>query len=323
MNSSDSRRWLPLALVSGLFLLLAATPLAFGQVAPASGAETSRILSGNIQSIPNGAKMKFEGVVIENEGNSFIVRDRNRTDYRVVVTGNTSIKSKGGFFSRGKTYSPSEVLRGLIVEVEGRGDAQGQLLAEKVRFDKSDMKAAITTDTRVQPVEENQKRIAGQIDELHSIAAEARNEVRAANERITAIDEYDVEETVTVNFRVNSAALSPEAKQKLDALAERALNAKAYMIEVGGFTDSTGNEAKNFALSRRRAEAVIQYLAVNHQIPLRRFVSPMGYGETAAVADNSSPAGRAQNRRVEVKMLLNRGLSNRSTMTSTARPEPQ
>jgi outer membrane protein OmpA-like peptidoglycan-associated protein len=85
------------------------------------------------------------------------------------------------------------------------------------------------------------------------------------------------------------------------------------MIEVSGHTDSTGSEAKNFRLSRERAESVIQYLAVNHKIPLRRFITPMGYGKTEAIADNSTAAGRAQNRRVEVKILLNRGLNQTST----------
>jgi outer membrane protein OmpA-like peptidoglycan-associated protein len=204
------------------------------------------------------------------------------------------------------------------VEVEGRGDAQGQLVAEKIRFNESDMRAAITTDTRVNPVEANQERIAGQMDELYAIAAEARKTVTAVNERVSALDDYDVQESVAVNFRVNSAVLSPEAKQQLDTLAAKALSGRAYMIEVAGHTDSTGSEAKNFRLSRERADAVVQYLAVNHKIPLRRFVTPMGYGKTEAVADNSTAEGRAQNRRVEVKMIQNRGMSQQQT--SSAQP---
>src|SRR5581483_10316383 len=259
-------------------------------------------------------------VVINRDADTFTIRDRNRTDYRVLLTDDTSIKTYGGFLRFGKKYAVTDVLRGLIVEVEGRGDAQGQLVADKVRFNESDMRAAITTDTRVNPVEANQERMAGQMDELYTVAAEARNEVRAANERISALDDYDVGETATVNFRVNSAVLSPEARQRLDALAEKALNAKWFMIEVGGHTDSTGSEAKNFQLSQQRAEAVIQYLAVHHKIPVRRFVSPMGYGKTDAVADNSTATGRAQNRRVEVKMLVNRGMSRQSSTTSSERP---
>jgi len=65
---------------------------------------------------------------------------------------------------------------------------------------------------------------------------------------------------------------------------------------------------------------VVQYLAVTHKIPLRRFITPMGYGKTDAVADNTTAAGRAQNRRVEVKMLLSRGLSRPTASTSTRNP---
>jgi OmpA-OmpF porin, OOP family len=114
--------------------------------------------------------------------------------------------------------------------------------------------------------------------------------------------------------------LSPEAKQQLDGFADKVLAAKGYMIEVSGHTDSTGGEAKNFRLSQQRAEAVVQYLAVNHKIPLRRFITPMGYGKTEAVADNSTVAGRAQNRRVEVKMLLNRGMSQKGPTSSAVKP---
>jgi len=317
MNTGESKKWRPFTLVCGLALLLALTPPVFGQ---GSGAQTTRKRSANTQSIPNGAKMKFKGVVISRDADTFTIRDRNRTDYQVLLTDNTSIKTYGGFLRFGKKYAVTDILRGLIVEVEGRGNAQGQLAADKIRFNESDMRAAVTTDTRVNPVEENQERLSGQMDELYTVAAEARNEVRAANERISALDDYDVQETVAVNFRVNSAVLSPEARQRLDALAEKALTAKWYMIEVGGYADSTGNEAKNFQLSRQRAESVIQYLAVRHKIPVRRFVSPMGYGETEAVADNKTVAGRSQNRRVEVKMLLNRGMSRQPSTASTPKP---
>jgi OmpA-OmpF porin, OOP family len=298
-----------------LALMLALTPLVSAQITTTQPVQTTA--NRTIQSIPNGAKLKFKGVVIAREGETFRIRDRNRTDYQVLITDRTSVKTHGGFLRSGKKYPVTDILRGLIVEVEGRGDSQGQLVAEKIRFDESDMRAAITSDTRVTPVEENQQRMAGQMDELYAVAAEARTEAAAANTRIDNLDEVDVQETVAVTFRVNSAVLSPEAKQQLDAFAAKVSTAKAYTIEVAGHTDSTGSEAKNFRLSRARAEAVVQYLAVNHKIPLRRFITPMGYGKTESVADNITPTGRAQNRRVEVKMLLNRGMSHTS---STAKP---
>jgi OOP family OmpA-OmpF porin len=294
------------------------TPRVFAQV---SDTPLGKDRTASTRSIPSGAKMKFRGVVIGRDADTFTIRDRNRADYQVLITDGTSIKTNGGFLRSGKKYPVTDILRGLIVEVEGRGDTQGQLVADKIRFNESDMRAAITSDTRVGPVEENQQRIAGQMDELYAVAAEARKDAGTANERISALDEYDVQDSVAVNFKVNSATLSSEAKEQLDTFADKAASAKGFMIEVAGHTDSTGGEAKNMRLSQERAEAVVQYLAVNHKIPIRRFVTPMGYGKTEAVADNSTAEGRAQNRRVEVKMMINRGM-NSSSATSSASSQP-
>jgi OOP family OmpA-OmpF porin len=321
MNSSTIKIWRNFLPVFGIVLLLALASLGFGQSPSTQPTNTqiTKTRNTNIQPVPSGAKLKFKGVVIGRDADSFTIRDRSRTDYLVLLTDETSIKSRGGIFRGGKRYAVADILRGLIVEVEGRGDAQGKLVADKIRFDESDLRAAITTDARVNPVEENQERLSGQIDELYSVAAEAKSVAGNANERITALDDFDVQESATVNFRLNSALLSLKAKQQLDALAAKAANARGYMIEVGGYADSTGGEARNFRLSRLRAEAVIQYLAVTHKIPLRRFISPMGYGETGAVANNKTSSGRAQNRRVEVKILSNRGLIQ-SASTTPATP---
>ena len=312
------KRFHPLAVGCVLAVLMSVATAAFGQV---TNTTATRERSLNARSVPSGAKMKFRGVVISRDADIFTIRDRSRADYQVLITDNTSIKTNGGFLRSGKKYPVTDILRGLIVEVEGRGDAQGQLVADKIRFNESDMRAAITSDTRVSPVEANQERMAGQMDELYAVAAEARAEVKAVNERVSALDDYDVQETVAVTFRINSAVLSPEAKQQLDGLAAKTTAAKAFMIEVAGHTDSTGSEAKNFRLSRARADAVVQYLAVTHKIPLRRFVTPMGYGKTEAVADNTTATGRQQNRRVEVKMIINRGL-NQPTSSSAAPTRP-
>src|SRR5262249_46501354 len=95
----------------------------------------------------------------------------------------------------------------------------------------------------------------------------------------------------------------------LDDIAKKALAAKGYVIEVTGFADSTGNTAHNRVLSQRRADAVIHYLVETQQIPLRRIVTPFGFGESNPVADNATREGRAENRRVEVKVLVNKGLN--------------
>src|SRR5215217_7306980 len=311
------KKFYPLTMGCVLAVLMSMAPAVLGQVSTTTST-TTQAQNTTLRSVPSGSKMKFRGVVISRDADVFTIRDRSRADYQVLITDNTSIKTNGGFLRSGKKYPVTDILRGLIVEVEGRGDNQGQLVADKIRFNESDMRAAITSDTRVSPVEANQERMAGQMDELYAVAAEARAEVKAVNERVSALDDYDVQETVAVTFRTNSAILSPEAKQQLDELAAKTTAARAFMIEVAGHTDATGSETKNFRLSRARADAVVQYLAVQHKIPLRRFITPMGYGKTESVAENSTSAGRQQNRRVEVKMIINRGL-NQST-TNAARP---
>ena len=312
------KRFYPFTVGCILAVLVSVAPAVVGQVTSTQTQTRDQNLA--LRSVPSGSKMKFRGVVITRDADVFTIRDATRQDYQVLITDNTSIKTHGGFLRSGKKYPVTDILRGLIVEVEGRGDAQGQLVAEKIRFRESDMRAAQTTDARVGPVEANMERVAGQMDELYAVAAEARAEVKAVNERVSALDDYDVQETVSVNFRTNSAVLSPEAKAQLDALATKTQGARAFMIEVAGHTDSTGSDAKNFRLSRARADAVVQYLAVQHKIPLRRFVTPMGYGKTDAVAENTTAEGRLQNRRVDVKMIINRGLSQQPASSSTTRP---
>lgn len=307
------KRLYPITVGCVLAVLISLAPAVVGQVTTTQTAQNPNM---TLRSVPSGSKMKFRGVVISRNADVFTIRDRSRADYQVLITDDTSIKTYGGFLRSGKKYPVTDILRGLIVEVEGKGDNQGQLVADKIRFNESDMRAAITSDTRVSPVEANQERMAGQMDELYAVAAEARAEVKAVNERVSALDDYDVQESVSVTFRTNSAVLSPEAKTQLDDLAAKAMNARAFMIEVAGHTDSTGSDAKNFRLSRARADAVVQYLAVQHKIPLRRFVTPMGYGKTEAVADNTTREGRSQNRRVDVKMIINRGMNQPATSSS-------
>jgi outer membrane protein OmpA-like peptidoglycan-associated protein len=141
-------------------------------------------------------------------------------------------------------------------------------------------------------------------------ADSARAGVHAANERITSLDDYSIKNTATVHFKPGSAILSKEDKSILEGLAEQAKDEKGYVIEVAGFASSDGNEALNRRLSQKRADAVIQYMAENYSIPLRRFVTPMGYGTSQPVADNQTRSGRVENRRVEVRILASKGLAS-------------
>ena len=262
--------------------------------------------------IPNGAKEKTKGIIIRREADTFSVADNTNVETVVLLTDRTSVKSKGGFFRFGKDYEVTSLLRGLKVEVEGRGNSEGQLVAEKIRFSSSDLETARVVDSRVAPVEEANRRMAGQVEEASEISKLARNEAGRAHERISALDDYTVQDSANVYFRVNSTVISPEDRRALDDLAQKASNTKGYVIEIAGFADSTGNLQRNRVLSQQRADAVVRYLQENHDIPLRRMITPFGYGETRPVADNATSEGRRQNRRVEVKILVSKGINTSS-----------
>lgn len=259
--------------------------------------------------VPTGQKTKVNGIVIRRDADTFSVADDASNETVVLLTDRTSVKSKGGFFRSGKDYGVTSLLRGLRVEVEGRGNENGQLVADKVRFTSGDLKTAKVVDSRVAPVEEANKRLSGQVEEAGEISKLARDEAGKANERISALDDYNVQDSAAVLFKVNSAVISPEDKHALDELATKAMSTKGYVIEIAGFADSTGNTARNRALSQQRADAVVRYLQENHDIPLRRMITPFGYGDLRPVADNGSAEGRRQNRRVEVKILVSKGMT--------------
>ena len=306
-----------------------------------------------------GKKQKISGVVLSCEIDKLVVRDINGSDVAVSVSGATKIvEKKANPFRGARTYPVTALLRGLEVEVEGRGDNSGALVAEKIKFTNDDFGVARSLDTRVAPVEtrvtttegrmdtaenrltaaeQNAQRLSGQLEELSAVANTARGgakaaqetadqalaaakansaDIQATNDRISQIDNYEAKQNIAVNFKVNSAVLSAEAKAALDEIAAQAKNEKGYLIQVTGYASADGPEAKNRALSERRAEAVRRYLAENHDIPLQRMINPFGFGELKPVAENDTREGRKQNRRVEVAILVSKGLTVSGATTS-------
>ncbi len=298
-----------LALAFGLALAL--SPLAFGQ--DSNQTNNAPNDASRARSVSSGQQMKIKGVVVHRDPDTFTVRDINGVDTLVRLTDRTSVKTNGGFLRSGTNYGATNILRGLNLEVEGRGGSNGELVADKVRFNESG---------RLSEVEQNAQKLSGQLDELAAVSNAARGGAKAAqesadaaiagvnatNDRISALDDYVPQDSMAVNFRTGSAVLNADAKTKLDQIATKALNAKAYVVEVTGHADATGNTNFNRQLSQRRADAVIRYLVEQHKIPLRRIVTPYGFGSSEPIADNKTRTGRAENRRVEVKILVNKGL---------------
>ncbi|HEX8190531.1 MAG TPA: OmpA family protein [Pyrinomonadaceae bacterium] len=326
-------------------LALAFAPAALAQETQGS-ARTSTVVSGQ--------KTKLRGAIVRRNADSFVVQDDvTGAQTTVVLNDRTSVKTKGGVFGGGTKYALTAVTRGLHVEIEGRGDASGNLVADKVRFTDADLRAARTleanivpvegrigtAETRVGEVEQNAQRMSGQLDELAAVsnaaaggavaaqeqADRAVQGVQVANERISSIDDYTPEQSVNVNFKLRSAALTPEAKTSLDQVAAYAKNAKGFLIEVTGFAYESKDKNVNRRLSEQRAESVVRYLVENHNIPLRRILTPFGYGALNPLNENKTRDERAENRRAEVRVLVNRGLNGTpgdgTKVSDATRPE--
>ncbi len=160
-------------------------------------------------------------------------------------------------------------------------------------------------------------------DQALSTAGEAQQHATFANQRISNLDQYRELDATVVPFNFNSSDLNQEAKNRLDSLVEHFANQDAYLIEVAGFASADGDSSYNRRLSERRAEAVVDYLAENHDVPLRRIVRPFGFGEAKPVADNSTSTGRKQNRRVEVRILQNVGIAQAESQVAESAVKTQ
>jgi OmpA-OmpF porin, OOP family len=298
--------------------------------------------SAHLVPVPQGQKQKVQGVVSIRTGDSFKVREPGGAETSVLLTSDTKVSSHSRGLRGKKAYPVTYIMRGLRLQAQGVGDADGNLVAEWVRFDEQDLRAAQALEqtdelaqenlARIKAAEENAQRMAGQISENTALANDARaradraqaqadaayKAAALANNRINGLDDYETIRTIPVLFKVNSSIISPTARQTIDEAAawakeEKAKgNANGWLVEVVGFADTTGNTARNRALSERRAKAVIQYLVAVHNLDLRRLVQPFGYGDSKPVADNKTAAGRAKNRRVEIRILQNKGIATTS-----------
>ena len=181
---------------------------------------------------------------------------------------------------------------------------------------------------RIEQTEQNEKRLSGQVEELNSVANAAGSAAKnaqatadqaqiaanTANDRITRLDDFEVFKTITVHFKYGSAYLSRRAKGEIDEAAAnlKGESLKGWIVSVTGYADSTGRAASNRSLSDRRASAVIDYLVTQHNVPLQKLVQPFGYGSQKPLETNHTSQGRAQNRRVEINILISKGVSQAS-----------
>jgi outer membrane protein OmpA-like peptidoglycan-associated protein len=242
-----------------------------------------------------GDNTKTKGVIISRTGETLIV---NSPDGKttVVLTEDTKTKDNKGLLGVRKQYMANTVLiPGLKVEVEGVSDGQGRVVAKTITVDGDDLETAEMIQSGLHPTATQVGTNTKDIQEL--------------TDRFSQLSDYDVKAEATVKFAVGSSKISQEDLEQLKKLAQTATALTGYIIEVKGFADSSGDATMNEKLSKDRAEAVIGYLIQQCNVPVRHIVAPGAMGEYQPSAPNETKEGRAQNRRVEVKVLVNKGIA--------------
>ena len=285
-----------------------------------------------------------KGMIISRTGETLIVSGPNG-HVTVVLTEDTKTKDDRGLFGLAKEEIADTVLiPGLKVRVDGVADSQGRFVANTITVDGDDLETAEMIQAGLHPtaeqvaanlqaIESNKKNIAGNQRNIaanqrdiaanqQNIAANQQNiatnrqqieqnikDVEEHTNRFTALAEYDVKGEANVKFGLASSKISEKDQERLKELAQTAKGLTGYIIEVTGYADSTGSAAINTKLSERRARAVITFLMQQGGVPVRHIVAPGAMGEYGATAPNETKVGRAENRRVEVKILVNKGIA--------------
>lgn len=281
-------------------------------------------------------KGDVKGMITTRTGETLVVKTASGP-VTIVLTDETTTKDDKGLFGLDKEHMSSVVLiPGLKVDVDGTTDDQGRVVAKTITVDGDDLETSEMIQAGLNPTAEqvaanlqaigvNRENIAANKVELaaHKEAIETSQQNISANKqdiernrqdiaentaRFMALSEFDVKDQVTVKFNVGSVTISKKHQADLKNLAQSAAGTKGYIVEVIGYADATGSPAMNTKLSEDRAKAVVTYLMQQGGIPMRHIVAPGAMGEYGNAAPNETKAGRAENRRVEVKILVNKGI---------------
>jgi OmpA-OmpF porin, OOP family len=236
----------------------------------------------------SGDKAEVKGMIISRTGDILTVKTASG-NVTVALTDETKTKDNKGLIGLRKQYMANTVLiPGLKVDVDGISEADGRVVAETITVDGDDLETAEMIQAGLHPTAQ---------------------QVQENTERFAKLGEYDVKAEATVKFAVGSTQVSSGDQEELKKLAQTATGLTGYLIEVKGFADSSGNAIMNEKLSEDRAEAVVGYLVQQCNVPVRHIVAPGALGEYQPAASNETKEGRAQNRRVEVKVLVNKGIA--------------
>jgi OOP family OmpA-OmpF porin len=282
------------------------------------------------------AQGQVKGAISERSGATMTVKTPDSGAVIVLLTPTTKVEESQGVF-RHENMNVTALVPGLFVQVKGSNNDQNQLVADTVKFNGSDLKAAmdsqaglVPTQEKVQESQQEIKQSQAQIKAQQQIIKQQQTEIQAekvasaehaaeiaankeaiaeANKRFGELDQYNILGEVTVLFGNNRVEVEPQYKQQLSQLAQQATGIKGYMIQVKGYASKVGSRALNQRLSLERARNVTNVMEQQGNIPLTNILSPGAMGTSREVAPDTTSEGQAENRRVVVRILQNKGIA--------------
>jgi len=295
--------------------------------------------AGYAQTFTAGQKGKVKGVIKSRSGDLVKVQDDKTGSLAVVkITDDTKVlrDKHRVVFHRHEDMDVTAMVPGLTISAEGVGNADSQLEASKITFSpdafaievaqQQEIMANKSAASNAQSTANQGVTAAGDAQSSANQAQTSANQagsmaqaaggvavmnaadIQTVNKRVSDLDDYKTVAEAVVYYPTGQYTLDDAAKADLDKLAALALTTDGYMIEVAGYASKTGTKSANQQLSEDRAAAVANYLRNKGSIPMRRILAPAGFGSTHPDASNSDPQGRALDRRVDVKLIVNKGL---------------
>jgi outer membrane protein OmpA-like peptidoglycan-associated protein len=294
---------------------------------------------GYAQTFTSGEKGKVKGAIKSRSGDLVKVQDDKTGSMAVVkITDDTKIvrdKSKVSFH-RHEDMDVTAMVPGLTISAEGVGNADNQLEAKKITFSpdafaievaqqqeinankaaagnaqstaNQGVTAAAGAQSSANQAQSSANQAGAMAQAAGDIAVTNAANVQLVNKRVSDLDDYKTVAEAVIYYPTGKYILDDAAKADLDKLAALALSTDGYMIEVAGYASKTGTKDANQQLSEDRASAAANYLRNQGNIPMRRILAPAGYGATHPDFENADPQGRELNRRVDVTLLVNKGL---------------
>lgn len=275
--------------------------------------------------------VKVKGNITKRAGNTMTMNTMDGTKVVVVLNDNTDVQQvQGAFKARKKEMSMAALIPGLACEVQGTYNEQNQLVAQWVRFTGEDLEQAQSIQAGVHQTQvqaaANEAELKQQADALaaQNAALKAQQEaldkqqaeiaankadIAATSARFGQLDDYYILDEVTVLFGNGQTKVDPKYVQPLMDLVAKAKTYNGYNIQVKGYASSVGSVALNQQLSEERAENVTNIIVQQGHVPLTAMLAPGAMGESRQVGSDKTEQGQAENRRVVVQALLNKGIA--------------